>query len=103
MLPIFSICSNCAYRSFRGGKITCVIASKADAYALTRAADNGIKTRVLARRDFPDVKSYSKAMRDALVEENADLVVYAGFMTILDEKLSRSAMDITSLRNIRNQ
>ena len=42
----------------RGGKITCVIASKADAYALTRAADNGIKTRVLARRDFPDVKSY---------------------------------------------
>ena len=33
----------------RGGKITCVIASKADAYALTRAADNGIKTRVLVR------------------------------------------------------
>ena len=32
-----------------GGKITCVIASKPDAYALTRAADNGIKTRVLAR------------------------------------------------------
>ena len=63
----------------RGGKITCVIASKADAYALTRAADNGIKTRVLARRDFPDVKSYSKAMRDALVEENADLVVYDAF------------------------
>ena len=71
----------------RSGKITCVIASKADAYALTRAADNGIKTRVLARRDFPDVKSYSKAMRDALVEENADLVVYAGFMTILDEQV----------------
>ncbi len=71
----------------RGGKITCVIASKADAYALTRAADNGIKTRVLVRRDFPDVKSYSKAMRDALVEENADLVVYAGFMTILDEQV----------------
>ena len=74
----------------RAGKITCVIASKADAYALTRAADNGIKTRVLARRDFPDVKSYSKAMRDALVEENADLVVYAGFMTILDEQDRKS-------------
>lgn len=71
----------------KGGKITCVIASKADAYALTRATDNGIKTRVLVRRDFPDVKSYSKAMRDALVEEKADLVVYAGFMTILDEQV----------------
>lgn len=70
-----------------GGKITCVIASRPDAYALERASNNGIKTRVLARRDHADVSSYSKAMRDALVEENADLVVYAGFMTILDEQV----------------
>ena len=67
------------------GKITCVIASKADAYALTRAEQNGIKTRVLVRKDYADIASYSIAMRDALVEEKADLVVYAGFMTILDE------------------
>lgn len=70
-----------------GGKITCVIASRPDAYALERASSNGIKTRVLARRDHADVSSYSKAMRDALVEEKADLVVYAGFMTILDEQV----------------
>lgn len=70
-----------------GGKITCVIASRPDAYALERASNNGIKTRVLARRDHADVSSYSKAMRDALVEEKADLVVYAGFMTILDEQV----------------
>ena len=67
------------------GKITCVVASKPDAYALTRAKDNGIKTRVLVRKDYDDIASYSKAMKDALVEENADLIVYAGFMTILDE------------------
>ena len=70
-----------------GGKITCVIASKAEAYALTRAENNGIKTRTLIRKDYPDVASYSKAMRDALIEEKADLVVYAGFMTILDEQV----------------
>ncbi len=70
-----------------GGKITCVIASKADAYALTRAENNGIKTRTLIRKDYPDVASYSKAMRDTLIEEKADLVVYAGFMTILDEQV----------------
>ncbi len=69
------------------GKITCVIASKADAYALTRAENAGIKTRVLVRRDYSDIASYSAAMRDALVEEQADLVVYAGFMTILDEQV----------------
>ena len=69
------------------GKITCVISSKADAYALTRATDKGIKTRVLIRKDFSDISSYSKAMRDILLEEKADLVVYAGFMTILDKNV----------------
>ena len=69
------------------GKITCVIASKADAYALTRAESNGIKTRTLIRKDYSDIASYSCAMRDILIEEKADLIVYAGFMTILDENV----------------
>ena len=69
------------------GKITCVISSKADAYALTRAENNGIKTRTLIRKDYADITSYSIAMRDALLEEKADVVVYAGFMTILDENV----------------
>ncbi len=71
----------------KGGKITCVIASKSDAYALERARNNGIKTRVLVRKDYADVAEYSRAMRDALLEEKADLIVYAGFMTILDEQV----------------
>lgn len=69
------------------GKITCVISSKADAYALTRAENNGIKTRVLIRKDYSDIASYSCAMRDALLQENADIIVYAGFMTILDSNV----------------
>lgn len=69
------------------GKITCVISSKADAYALTRAENAGIKTRTLVRKDYADIASYSRAMRDALLEEQADLIVYAGFMTILDESV----------------
>lgn len=67
------------------GKITCVIASKADAYALTRAEQNGIPTRVLVRKEYADIATYSCAMRDLLIELGADLVVYAGFMTILDQ------------------
>lgn len=69
------------------GKITCVISSKPDAYALERAKNNGIKTVVLTRKDYPDVGAYSKAMTEALLAEKADLVVYAGFMTILDEQV----------------
>src|SRR5574344_2062187 len=67
------------------GKITCVISSKADAYALERAKKHNIKTRVLVRKDYPDSLEYSKDILKALQDEKADLVVYAGFMTILDE------------------
>ncbi|MCH5200650.1 MAG: phosphoribosylglycinamide formyltransferase [Oscillospiraceae bacterium] len=68
-----------------GGEITCVISSKPGVYALQRAADNGIKGVVLERKKFDDIASYSLAMKNLLVEEKADLVVYAGFLTILDE------------------
>ena len=70
------------------GKITCVISSKTNAYALERAKQNNIKTRVLVRKDFADIAAYSRAMVAALQEENADLVIYAGFMTILDEQVT---------------
>lgn len=72
------------------GQITCVISSKADAYALERAKQNNIKTRVLARSDYADIVAYSAAMVKALQEERADLVIYAGFMTILDEQVVRA-------------
>lgn len=72
------------------GQITCVISSKADAYALERAKQNNIKTRVLARSDYADIAAYSAAMVQALKEEQADLVIYAGFMTILDEQVVRA-------------
>ena len=72
------------------GQITCVISSKADAYALERAKQNNIKTRVLARKDYADIAAYSAAMVQALKEEQADLVIYAGFMTILDEQVVRA-------------
>lgn len=77
-------------REITGGKITCVISSKSDAYALERAKQNGIRTRVLVRKDYPDVHEYSRAVLSALDEERADLVVYAGFMTILDESVCRA-------------
>lgn len=69
----------------KNGKITCVISSKADAYALERAKKHNIKTRVLVRKDYSDSVEYSKGILKALQEEKADLVVYAGFMIILDE------------------
>lgn len=69
----------------KNGKIVCVISSNPNAYALERARKNNIKTRTLVRKDYPDSVEYSKDILKAIQEENADLVVYAGFMTIIDE------------------
>lgn len=73
-----------------GGKITCVISSKPGVFALERAAKAGIRTRVIVRKDYPDTAAYSAAMLDAFREEQADLIVQAGFMTILDETICRA-------------
>ena len=69
----------------KGGKITCVISSKPDAYALERAKQNGIPSVVISNRDYADSREFSKAILDELNAQKADLVVLAGFMTILDE------------------
>lgn len=74
----------------QGGKITCVISSKEGAYALERAARNVIKGVVLPRKDYADSHEYSKAMLETLQAEKADIIVYAGFMTILDEQVCKA-------------
>lgn len=74
----------------KNGQIKCVISSKSDAYALERAKKHNIKTLVLARKDYSDVVEYSRDILKAIQEEKADLVVYAGFMTILDELVVRA-------------
>lgn len=74
----------------KNGRITCVIASKDGVYALERAGQNGISTRIIPRKEYDSVRDYTKAVTDALIEEKADLVVYAGFMTILDEQIVRA-------------
>ena len=72
------------------GEIVLVIASKPDVYALERAAKAGIEGRVIARRDYDDVASYSKALADSMTEAEIDLVVLAGFLTIIDEQVYKA-------------
>ncbi len=74
----------------QGGKITCVISSKEGVYALERAKQNNIPTRVVPRKEYPDSLSYSKAVLEVLNEEKADLIVLAGFMTILDQCVTKA-------------
>lgn len=68
----------------KNGKIVGVVSSKEGAYALERAQKAGIKTSVLPRKHFSDNFAYSEALLKVLNDYKADLIVYAGFMTILD-------------------
>ena len=74
----------------KGGRITCVISSKEGAYALERAAKAEIPTVVIPRKDYADSKAYSEAILAELNRQKADLVVLAGFMTILDECVTKA-------------
>jgi phosphoribosylglycinamide formyltransferase-1 len=69
------------------GKITLVIASKPDVYALERAKNHNIASLVLARREYDSIAAYSGALTDALLAAEVDLVVLAGFLTIIDEQV----------------
>ena len=69
------------------GKITLVIASKPGVYALERAANAGIEGRVLARKDYDSIAAYSRALADEMTAAGIDLVVLAGFLTIIDEQV----------------
>ncbi|MDE6539224.1 MAG: phosphoribosylglycinamide formyltransferase [Ruminococcus sp.] len=73
----------------KNGEITCVISSNTNAYALERAKNNDIPTKIIPRKEYPDNVTYSHEILNALNELKADLVVLAGFMTILDECITK--------------
>ncbi|MGB4464832.1 MAG: phosphoribosylglycinamide formyltransferase [Eubacteriales bacterium] len=71
------------------GKISLVISSNADAYALTRAKEAGIKTAVVDRRTAKSREEFEQQMIKLIDEEGCGLVVLAGFLIILSESFIR--------------
>ncbi|MDE6357200.1 MAG: phosphoribosylglycinamide formyltransferase [Eubacteriales bacterium] len=71
-------------------KIETVFSNKEDAYALKRAKDNNIETKVLKIKDFESKELFEKALIDYLQEKQLDLIVLAGFMVILSEKFTKT-------------
>ena len=72
------------------GKITAVIASTPEAYALERAAKAGIPGYVVSRKQYDSNRAMTVALVEKLQELNIDLVVLAGFMTILTGEMVRA-------------
>ena len=71
-------------------ELALVIASNDKAYALTRAANAGIPSEVLRKAKGEDVTLYGERLLEVLRKHNIDLVVLAGFLTILPENVIRA-------------
>ena len=65
------------------GRITLVISDKENAYALTRAANAGVRTETVTKRDYPDKKDFEGRLVSLLSDAGIDLIILAGFMRIL--------------------
>ncbi len=69
------------------GEISAVISSKPGVLALKRAQKAGIPSYVMDRHDYPSSRDMTMALVDKLISLEIDLVVLAGFMTILTEEM----------------
>lgn len=72
-----------------GGILSLVISSKEGVYALERAKNAGIPTLVLSRNEYDSPKAYGDAILLELQKEDIDILVYAGFMCIVEGELLR--------------
>lgn len=72
----------------KSGQISLVISNKADAYALTRAENAGIKTAVVLKKECADKEEFEAKIIEKLTENGIDIIILAGFMCILSEKFT---------------
>ncbi len=69
--------------------VVTVVSSKPGVYALERAAKHNISSAVISRKDFASIEEYDRALGDHLESCGVDLVVMAGFLSILGEDFNR--------------
>lgn len=77
----------------KSGTISLVVSNKADAYALERARLAGIPSVTLLKRELGSQEAFEAALIKLLEDEDIDLIVLAGFMSILSESFTRRFKD----------
>ncbi|MEG0338651.1 MAG: phosphoribosylglycinamide formyltransferase [Oscillospiraceae bacterium] len=71
-------------------EIALVLASKAKVFALERADKANVKSAVLARKEYASAADYDKALLKVLKDNDIQIVVLAGFLTILGESVIKA-------------
>ena len=70
------------------GKIPLVVANNAGAYALERAKQAGIDTAVVLKKECGSQEAFETRLMEVLDENGIDIIILAGFMTILTERFT---------------
>ena len=73
----------------KSGKIELVIANNANAFALERAAKAGVKTAVVLKKELGSAEAFEQRIKDLLTENGIEIIVLAGFMSILSENFTK--------------
>lgn len=73
----------------KSGRIVLTISNRSDAYALNRARDAGIDTRVITKKDCGSAEEFERRIAETLESYGIDLIVLAGFMSILSADFTR--------------
>ncbi len=81
----------------RDGEFVLVLSDKPEAYALTRAKENGIPTAVVQRKKGEAREIFEQAVLAELRESGAELIVLAGFMRILSEDFIKACPPIINI------
>lgn len=68
-------------------EITLVLSSSKDAYALERAANNGIRSAVVSRKDFDSIEKWDEAVLSEVDNSGAELIVLAGYLSLLGPRV----------------
>ena len=71
------------------GEIKLVIANNANAYALTRAENAGIEKAVVLKKVCGSQEAFEEKIKELLTAYQIDLIVLAGFMSILSENFTK--------------
>ena len=71
------------------GRIVLVISNKPGAYALERAKQAGVESLTITKRDCGSAQAFEQALLDALEARDIELVILAGFMSILSADFTR--------------
>ena len=70
------------------GRLSLVVSDNPNAYALERAKNAGIKGVVICKKDFENRADFEEAVIKTLEDNNIELIILAGFMTILSESFT---------------